>query len=133
MPRTAQRSCPKIIQPDRYPHMRIGAADAIRRVERNPAELRHECLRPGMAGLLLVDAIAAAEITADVTRRNAEIARRRDEDVGEVLTDPALESERLRRRGGRMGRIGIVGHLRMQALEYEVEDVERIVSAFLAA
>ena len=47
----------------------------------------------------------------------SEIARRRNEDVGEVLTSPALKSERLRRRGGGMGRIAVIGHIPMQALE----------------
>ena len=46
-----------------------------------------------MAGLLLGDAVGAVEIAADIARRNAEAARRRDEDMGEVLADAALERE----------------------------------------
>src|SRR5208337_3483696 len=47
MSRTAQRGCPEIVQSDRDPHMSIGAADAIRCVESNPAKLRHARFRPG--------------------------------------------------------------------------------------
>src|SRR2546425_428899 len=81
MTRTAQRGCPEIVQPDGDPHLSIGTADAIRRVESNPAKFRHECLCPCMAGILLAHAVAATEIAADVTRRNAEIACRRNEDM----------------------------------------------------
>src|SRR5262249_44039326 len=95
----AQWSRPEIIQTNGNPHMGIRTADAVCRVESDPAELRYECLRPGVPGILLADAVAAAEIAADVARRDAEVARGRDEDVGEVLTDAALERERFRGRG----------------------------------
>src|SRR2546423_15544647 len=115
----AQRSGPEIVEAHGYPYMGIGTADAIRRVEPDPAELRDECLRPGMAGFLLGDPVLAAEIPPDITRRNAEVARRRDKDVGKVLAHPTLEGERFHCRGCGVGGVGVIGHLRMQTLDHE--------------
>ena len=79
-----------------------------------------------MAGLLLVHAVVAVEIAADVAGGNRQAARRRDEDMGEILTDPALEREGFggRRRG--VGGIGVVGHIVVQALEHVMQEVEHV-------
>jgi hypothetical protein len=57
--RTTQRGCAEIIESRRDPHMRIGAANAVRRVESNPAKLRHARLCPGITSLLLGNAVIA--------------------------------------------------------------------------
>src|ERR671911_46001 len=87
----ADRRRAQIVEPRRDPDMRIGGADAIRGIECNPAELRHEGFGPGVAGVLVDDAVVAMEVAADVARRNADATRRGDEDVAEVLAHAALE------------------------------------------
>src|SRR6516162_5658283 len=57
---------------------------------KRPAELGHEGFGPGVAGLLFAHLVIAAEIAADIARRNTEAARGGDEDVGEVPTRGAL-------------------------------------------
>src|SRR3954452_904923 len=98
--RTTHRGSTQIIEADRHTHMRVGRADAVRRVERNPADARNVGLGPGMAGVLLHDAIGTMEVPADIAGRNIQMTRRRDEDVGEVLAHTALECEGLRGRRG---------------------------------
>src|SRR5215470_19150035 len=70
----ANRRGAEIVEADRDPHVGVGCADAVRRVEGDPAELRHVRLGPGMAGALLHDAVGAVEIAADIAARNAEHA-----------------------------------------------------------
>src|SRR5207247_9303496 len=91
--RAAQRAASQVVQSDRDAHMRIGGANPVGRIESHPAELGHERLAPGVAGILIVQAIVLAQIAADIARRDAERAGSGDEDVGKVLTDPALERE----------------------------------------
>src|SRR5882757_6681751 len=57
----AHRRRAKIIQPDGDAGMRVSGADAVRRVEADPAEIRHEGFGPGMAGLLIDRAVGAQE------------------------------------------------------------------------
>ena len=66
----ADRRRAEIVEPDRDPHMGIGGADAVGGIEGDPAELGHEGLGPGVAGLLLDHAVVAMEIAADVARRD---------------------------------------------------------------
>src|SRR6185295_4500980 len=82
----AHRGGAKVIEPDRDPHVRLGCTDAVRRIERHPADARHMSLGPGVAGLLVDDAVGAAEIAADVARRDIQMPGGRDEHVGQVLT-----------------------------------------------
>ena len=56
-----------------------------------------------------------------------------DEDVGEVLTDAALERKGLGGRGRGVGGIGVVAHALVQAPEHEVQQVEHVVSGIVAA
>src|SRR5262249_27965080 len=49
----AHRGGPQIVEADRDPDVGIGGADAVGRIERDPAELGHERFRPGVAGILL--------------------------------------------------------------------------------
>src|ERR1700692_214738 len=81
----------EMVEADRNARMGIGGTDAVGGIERDPAEIRHEGLRPGVAGLLRSRAVVATKITAHITRRNAEAAGGGDEDMGEVLTDAVLE------------------------------------------
>ena len=46
--------------------------------------------------------------------------------MGEILTDAALEREGLGRRRRRVGGIGVVGHIVVQALEQVVQEVEHV-------
>ena len=48
--------------------------------------------------------------------------------MGEVLADAALERERLGRRGGGVGRVGIEGHLAVQPLQQDVQELQRVVA-----
>ena len=124
----AHRRRAEIVQPDRDADMGVGRANAVGGVEGDPAEIGHEQLGPGVAGLLLGDAVAAVEMPADVARRDGEAARRRDENVGEVLAHAALERERLGRGGRDMGRIGVEGHFAMQVIEQPMRDLQRVVA-----
>jgi len=130
--RTTQRGCAEIIESRRDPHMRIGAANAIRRVESNPAKLRHARLRPGMTSLLLGNAVTAKKIAADISRGNVEIARRRYEDMGDILAHSALERESFRRGRRSMGGVSIERHFLVQALQHQMQGLERIVSGCVA-
>src|ERR1700687_3973989 len=91
--RAAQGAGPEVVEPDGDPHMGIGGTEPVRRIERHPAELGHEGLGPGWARMLLAHPVVAAKIAADIARRDAQAARGGDEDVAEILADPALERE----------------------------------------
>src|SRR5215831_5681811 len=81
-----QGRCAQFIEPDGDPHVGVGGAKSIGRIESDPAELGHEGFHPGVAGLLFARLVIAVEIAADIARRNTEAARGGDEDVGEVPT-----------------------------------------------
>src|SRR5216684_3641022 len=89
----AHRRGAEIIEADGDAGMRVGGADGVRRIEPDPAEIRHERLRPGMAGLLIDHAVGAQEMPGDETRWYAAGARAGDEDMRVILTDPALQAE----------------------------------------
>src|SRR5215510_3970151 len=131
--RPTQGRCAQVIEPDSDPHMGVGGAKSVGRIESDPAELRDEGFRPGVAGLLLVHAVVAAEIAAEIARGNTEAARGRDEDVGEVPTCAALERKGLGGRGCRARGSGIVGHILMQPREHEMQEVEHIATGGVAA
>src|SRR4029077_1898968 len=115
--RSAHRGGSEIVQTHRDAHVGVGRADAVGRIERAPADARHVNLRPGMAGVLLRHAVGAVEITADITRRNVEMARGRDEDVSQVLAHAAPEREGFCGSRCAVCRIGVVGHLGVDAAE----------------
>src|SRR5262245_35079637 len=131
--RPAQGRSAEVIEPERGPHIGVGGAKAVGRIESDPAELRDEGFRPGVAGLLLVHAVVAAEIAAEIARGNTEAARGRDEDVGEVPTCAALERKGLGGRGCRARGSGIVGHILVQPREHEMQEVEHIATGGVAA
>src|ERR1035437_8211453 len=115
--RAAHRRRAEVIQADRDPHMGFGGADPVGRVEADPSEVLDIGFDPGVAGVLLGDAIDAVEMPAHIARRDAELARRRDENVGEVLADAAAQREGFRRRGRGMGRIGVEFHLAIERIQ----------------
>src|SRR5690242_17433312 len=90
---TAAKSCAahgsgaKIIEAGRHTHVGVGDTDAIRRIETDPAKVFDMSFRPGMTGILQSDAVCPAEVTADISRRNAERSRRSHENVGDILAD----------------------------------------------
>src|SRR5262249_54235583 len=131
--RPAQGRRAEVIEPDRDPHMGIGCAKSVGRIESDPAELGHEGFRPGMAGLLLAHAIVAAEIAADIARGNTKAARGGDEDVSEVATRAALERESLGGRGCGTRESGIVGHILVQPCEHQMQEVEHVATGGVAA
>src|SRR4051794_36586997 len=126
-PRAAHRGGAEIIEPDRHADVSIRGANPIRRIERNPADRWDIGLGPGMAGILLHDAIGAVEIPADIAGWNIKITRSRDENVSEILADATLEHESLSGGRGRMRRVRIVFHLAVDAAEQRVQDSERII------
>src|SRR3954449_8874688 len=94
----ADRGGAEIVEPDRYADMGVGRGDAVRRVEADPAELRHLGLGPGMAGALVDDPVCADEVSGDVAGRDLHPAAGRDEDVREILADAPAHGEGLARR-----------------------------------
>src|SRR5262249_57070085 len=96
---TSQRRSAEVVEPDRDTHMGIGGANPIRDVERHPAELGHVGFGPGVAGVLLADVVTVAEVAGDAAGRNAEAARRGDEDMRQVPTGAALARKGLRSPG----------------------------------
>ena len=72
----AHRRRAEIVEPDRDADMGVGRADAVGRIERDPAEVGDIGLGPGVAGVLVGDAVGAVEIAADVAGRNAEACAR---------------------------------------------------------
>ena len=124
----ADRRRAQIVEPGRNPDMGVGGADPIGGVECHPAEIGHEGLGPGVAGVLIDDAVVAMEIAADVARRNADAARGGDEDVGEVLAHAALEGECFGGRGGGMGGVGVEGDVAVQPLQQVVQELELVVA-----
>src|SRR6266478_913865 len=97
----------EIIQPDGDAGMRVGGADAVCRIEADPAEIRHECFRPGVAGLLIDHAVGAQEMSGDETRRHAAGACAGDNDMRVVLAHPALQTKGFDRRGAAVGGVFI--------------------------
>src|ERR1700674_1023819 len=94
----AHRGRAEIIQPNGDAGMRVSGADAVRRIEPDPAEIRHERLRPGVAGLLIDHPVGAQEMPGNEAGWNAAAARARDKDMRVVLAHPALQSEGFDRR-----------------------------------
>jgi hypothetical protein len=73
--RSTHRRGAEVIQPDGNPDMGVGGADSVGRIEADPAEVRNICLGPGVAGLLVDDAIGTEKMPGDKSRRNAGLAR----------------------------------------------------------
>ena len=88
----AHRRCAEIVEPDGDAGMGVGGADAVGRIEADPAEIGHEGFRPGMAGLLVDHAVGAQEMPGDEARGDAAAARAGDEDMRVVLADAALSA-----------------------------------------
>ena len=124
--RAAHRRGAEIIEADRDPHIGVGRADAVGRIEADPAEVATIGFGPGVAGVLLDHAVGAVEVAADIARRNAELRAAADEDMGQVLADAALERESFGRRGRGLGRIGVEGDLVVQPLEQRVQQRQRL-------
>src|SRR5579859_1962110 len=89
----AHRSGAEVIKADRDAGMGVGGADGIRRIEPDPAEIGHEGLGPGVAGLLMHHAVRSHEMAGNEPRRHAGGARAGDEDMGVVLADAALQAK----------------------------------------
>src|SRR6202034_2507901 len=62
------------IEPDRNAHIRIARTGAARRIETDPAEIRHKGLRPRVCAVLFHRAVAA-KVAGDVTGRDTQAAR----------------------------------------------------------
>src|SRR5712664_116194 len=107
----AHRRGTEIIEADGDAGMRVGGADAVCRIEPDPAEIRHERLRPGVAGLLIDHPVGAQEMSGNEARGNAGAARARDKDMRIVLAHPALQCEGFHRRGTAVGGVLIEGHV----------------------
>src|SRR5258708_4947380 len=84
----AHRRRAEIIQPDGDARMRVGGADPVCRIEADPAEVRHERLGPGVAGLLIDHAVGAQEMAADEAGPPAPRARPAHEDIPVLLPPP---------------------------------------------
>jgi len=125
----AHRRRAEIIQAGRHPHVRVGRANAVGRVEGDPAERIEMDLRPCVPGVLPGDAVGAVEVAADIASRNAEMARAGDEDMAQVLADAALERESLG--GGRAGicRVGIEGDFAVQGGKERVHQRKLVLVA----
>src|SRR5262249_21166804 len=117
-----------------------------------PAEFGHVGFGPGVAGVLLADVVIVAEVAGDAAGRNAEAARRRDENMRQVLTGAVLARKGLRGRGGWLAGVGLIdvslvgvslagigfggpvvaGHVVVQALERAVQELEHVAAGGVA-
>src|SRR5450631_1871442 len=70
----------EIVEADGDTGMRVRRADAVGRIEPDPAEIRDVRLCPGMAGLLVDHAVGAQEMSGDEARGHAAASRAGDED-----------------------------------------------------
>src|SRR5690348_9385330 len=61
----------EIVEADGDAGVSLGGADAIRRIEADPAEVGHEGFRPGVSGLLVDHAVGAQEMSGDEARWHA--------------------------------------------------------------
>src|SRR3954470_11605431 len=66
----ADGRCTEIVEADRDPDVGVGRADAVGRIERDPAEGRHEGLGPSVPGILLSDAVISAKVATHITGRD---------------------------------------------------------------
>src|SRR4029077_18409380 len=98
----AYRSGAEIVQTDGNPHMGCGDANAIGRIEANPAQVLDIGLRPRVAGLLRVGDVGTVELSSDVSCRDVERSRCRNKNMGEVLADAAPKRKSLGRSCGSM-------------------------------
>src|SRR5438876_8950914 len=89
----ADRRCAEVVEADGDAGMGVGGADAVGGVEPDPAQIRHEGLRPGVAGCRIDGAVGAQEMPGDETCRHAAASRAGDEDMRVVLADAALAGE----------------------------------------
>src|SRR5262249_34926828 len=85
----ADRRGTEVVETHRHTHVAFRGADAIGRIEANPSQMLHIGFRPGVTGVLCGHAVSAIEMAADIARRNAELARCRDENMGEILAHAA--------------------------------------------
>src|SRR5512132_4682488 len=95
--KTADRGGAGIVEGDRQADVGVGGAAAVRRIERDPAEIVDVSFRPRMAGetgAMAVLVFLAKQIAADVPGRHAEDARAGDEQVCVVLADARALRER---------------------------------------
>src|ERR1700687_3436432 len=99
----AHRRGAEIIEADGDAGVRVGGADAVCRIEPDPAEIGYERLHPGVAGLLIDHPVGAQEMSGNEARGNAGAARACDKDMRIVLTHPALQCEGFHRRGPAVG------------------------------
>src|SRR6476646_2374012 len=106
--------------------MGVSGADAVRWVEPDPAEIRYERLRPGMASLLMDHPVGAQEMSGNEARGNAGATGARDEDVCVVLTYPALQSESFRRRCPAVGRVFVKRHVLIDLRHQRMQESEHI-------
>ncbi|KTT92403.1 hypothetical protein NS44R_14560, partial [Mammaliicoccus sciuri] len=128
----ASRRGAEIVETDGDTGMGVGGADAVGGVEADPAEVGHEGLGPGVAGLLVHHAVGAQEVAGHEPRRNAAGTRAGDQDVRVVLTDAALQRERLRRRRGAVGRVLVEGHVLVDLHHERVQEAEHVAAGFRA-
>src|ERR1700694_1370458 len=81
----AHRGGAEIIEANGDAGMRVGGADAVGRIEPDPAEIRHERLGPGVAGLLIDHTVGGQEMPGDEAGRDATISRAGDKDMRVIL------------------------------------------------
>src|SRR5260370_14105964 len=99
----AHRRGAEIVEADGDAGVRVGGADAVCRIEPDPAEIRHERLRPGVTSLLIDHPVGAQEMSGNEARGNAGATSTGDKDMRIVLTYPALQGEGFRRRCSAVG------------------------------
>src|SRR5690349_15475370 len=81
----ADRRRTEVVEANRHAHVGLRGANPIGRVEADPSQILDIGLGPGVTGVLCGHAVSAVEMPADIARRNAELARRCDENMSEIL------------------------------------------------
>src|ERR1700759_589530 len=103
-----------------HPHVGFGWADAMDRVEADPAKPRHMGLGPGVAAAFRLG--AAAAVAGDIAGRNLQAAGGTEKDMRQVGGAAAFVLEGLDGRDRRRpGRVGFVDEFFMQAVEQCVQ------------
>src|SRR3984957_2059238 len=124
----ADRRGAESVKPDGDAHIGVGWADAVCNVEADPAEAGHMRLGPGVTAAFLLGA-GAAQIAGDIARRDAQAARRAEEQMRHVAGNAAFARERFGGRHRRRPRRGVFAdRLIVQSIQQSVQVLQRIAA-----
>src|SRR5215475_14822950 len=118
----AHRCGAQMIEPDGNAHMPVGHANAVGRIEADPAEIRDVALGPGMTGIVHEHIVAPVEIAAHIAGRHAESVGNGNEDLSEVRAHAPRSLESFGCRGGGGSGPSVEGNVLVDACQQVVQD-----------